>query len=310
MGAYFLTTGNYFPRGPAADGQRTWYLVDSHPIIRGTDLRDARVAAGGTDQPVTTFTLSQDAAARFEHYTQANIGRRSAIVLDQEILSAPVIEDVIRDSGQIRGAHNLAEAEDLAINLRSGALPAAIEVIQELTVESSLGADSIRHGMQAGAAGLASVVVIMLIYYRRAGANATLALLLNGLLLIAALACFGAVLTLPGIAGVVLTIGMAVDSNVLIFERIREELRAGKAVAAALGSGFSKAFATLVDTHVTTVVSCAFLFFFGTPAVKGFAATLVIGLATNLFTSVFVSRVAFDWELSRRSSPAELSIGI
>jgi preprotein translocase subunit SecD len=231
-------------------------------------------------------------------------------VLDDEILSAPVIEDVIRDSGQIRGARSLAEAEDLAINLRSGALPAAIEVVQELTVEASLGADSIRHGMQAGAAGLASVVVIMLIYYRRAGANATLALLLNGVLLIAALACFGAVLTLPGMAGVVLTIGMAVDSNVLIFERIREELRAGKTVTAALAGGFSKAFATLVDTHVTTVVSCAFLFFFGTPAVKGFAATLVIGLTTNLFTSVFVSRVAFDWELSRRKRPAELSIGL
>jgi preprotein translocase subunit SecD len=300
---------------PAADGRRTWYLVDSRPIIRGTDLRDARVAAGAVasdnmTQPVTTFTLSQDAAARFERYTRANIGRLSAIVLDQEILSAPVIDDVIRDSGQIRGARSLAEAEDLAINLRSGALPAAIEVIQELTVEASLGADSIRHGMQAGAAGLASVIVIMLIYYRWAGANATLALLLNGVLLIAALACFGAVLTLPGIAGVVLTIGMAVDSNVLIFERIREELRAGKAVTAALASGFSKAFATLVDTHVTTVVSCAFLFFFGTPAVKGFAATLVIGLVTNLFTSVFVSRVAFDWELSGRKGPAELSIGM
>jgi preprotein translocase subunit SecD len=294
----------------AADGRREWYLVDRQPIIRGTDLRDARVTAGVTDQPVTTFTLSHDAATRFEQYTRANIGHRSAIVLDDEILSAPVIEDVIQDSGQIRGARTLAEAEDLAINLRSGALPAAIEVIQELTVEASLGADSIRDGMQAGAAGLASVIVIMLIYYRRAGANATLALLLNGVLLIAALACFGAVLTLPGIAGVVLTIGMAVDSNVLIFERIREELRTGKSVTAALAGGFSKAFATLVDTHVTTVVSCAFLFFFGTPAVKGFAATLVIGLTTNLFTSVFVSRVAFDWELSRRKGPAELSIGL
>ena len=147
-------------------------------------------------------------------------------------------------------------------------------------------------------------------YYRWAGANATLALMLNGVLLIAALACFGAVLTLPGIAGVVLTIGMAVDSNVLIFERIREELRAGKHAAAALAAGFSKAFATLVDTHVTTVVSCAFLFFFGTPAVKGFAATLVIGLVTNLFTSVFVSRVAFDWEISRRRPMSDLRIGL
>lgn len=298
------------PTRSAADGQRAWYLLDRLPIVHGTDLRDARVAAGAMDQPVTTFILSQDAAKRFEQYTQAHIGRRSAIVIDQEILSVPVIEDVIRDSGQIRGAHSREEAEDLAVNLRSGALPAAIEVGQEKIVEASLGADSIRHGLQAGAAGFAAVVTAMLLYYGWAGANATLALVLNGVLLIAALACFGAVLTLPGIAGIVLTIGMAVDSNVLIFERIREELRAGKPAAAALAAGFSKAFATLVDTHVTTVVSCAFLFFFGTPAVKGFAATLVIGLATNLFTSVFVSRVAFDWELSRRRPGAELSIGL
>ncbi len=231
-------------------------------------------------------------------------------MLDGEILSVPVIESAIRDSGEIRGARNLQEAEDLAVNLRAGALPAAIEVGQEMIVEASLGADSIRHGLQAGAAGLAAVVAVMLLYYRWAGANAMLALILNGVLLVAALACFGAVLTLPGIAGVVLTIGMAVDSNVLIFERIREELRAGKTDAAALAAGFSKAFATLVDTHVTTVVSCAFLFFFGTPAVKGFAATLVIGLITNLFTSVFVSRVAFDWEMSRQRRGAGLSIGL
>jgi preprotein translocase subunit SecD len=297
------------PTPPAAGGQRAWYLVDRQPVIRGTDLRGAS-AAGSMEQPVTTFTLSQDAARRFEQYTQGHIGQRSAIVLDQEILSVPVIESAIRDSGQIRGARTLQEAEDLAVNLRSGALPAAIEVAHERTVEASLGADSIRHGLQAGAAGLAAVVAAMLLYYRWAGVNATLALVLNGVLLIAALACFGAVLTLPGIAGVVLTIGMAVDSNVLIFERIREELRAGKGAAAALAAGFSKAFGTLVDTHVTTVVSCAFLFFFGTPAVKGFAATLVIGLITNLFTSVFVSRVAFDWEISRRKPVAGLSIGL
>jgi preprotein translocase subunit SecD len=298
------------PTRAAADGQRAWYLVDRLPVIRGSDLRDARVSSGNMDQPVTTFTLSQDAARRFERYTQAHIGQRSAIVLDQEILSAPVIEDVIRDTGQIRGARTLEEAQDLAINLRAGALPAAIEVAQEQMVEASLGADSIRHGLGAAAAGLTAVVATMLLYYRWAGVNATLTLVLNGVLLIAALACFGAVLTLPGIAGAVLTIGMAVDSNVLIFERIREELRAGKPAAAALAAGFSKAFATLLDTHVTTVVSCAFLFFFGTPAVQGFAATLVLGLITNLFTSVFVSRVAFDWELARGRPGAGLSIGL
>ncbi|MBZ5622102.1 MAG: protein translocase subunit SecD [Acidobacteriia bacterium] len=298
------------PTAPAGtpDRGRVWYLLTGPPVIRGTDLRDARVASSDMSRPVTTFSLSQEAAARFERYTQANLGKRAAIVLDQQILSVPVIEDVIRDSGQIRGARSLEEAQDLALNLRSGALPAGVEVLQQQTVEPSLGADSIRHGMRAGAVGLAAVVVAMLAYYRWAGANATLALLLNGVLLLAALAWFGAVLTLPGIAGVILTIGMAVDSNVLIFERIREELRAGRTASAAIAAGFSRAFGTLVDTHVTTVVSCAFLFLFGTPAVKGFAITLVIGLVTNLFTSVFVSRVAFDWELGRRASPARLSI--
>lgn len=298
------------PTRVAPDGRREWYLLDRQPVIRGSDLRNARAAEGPMGQPVTTFNLSPAAASRFEQYTRAHIGRRSAIVLDHEILSVPVIEDVIRDSGQIQGARTLQEAQDLAVNLRAGALPAPIEVAQESLVEASLGVDSIRHGVQAAAAGLAAVVAVMLVYYRGAGANATMALILNALLLVAALACFGAVLTLPGIAGVVLTIGMAVDSNVLIFERIREELRAGKLAGAALAAGFSKAFATLVDTHVTTVVSCAFLFFFGTPAVKGFAATLVIGLVTNLFTSVFVSRLAFDWERSRRTPGAPLSIGL
>ena len=291
----------------AAGPNRAWYLLAGPPVIRGADLRDARVSTGEFSHPVTTFSLSQEAGARFEAYTRANLGQRAAIVLDRQILSVPVIEDVIRDSGQIRGAGTLEEAQDLALNLRSGALPAGIEVLQQHTVEPSLGADSIAHGMHAGAAGLAAVVAAMLLYYRWAGANATLALLLNAVLLVAALAWCGAVLTLPGIAGVILTIGMAVDSNVLIFERIREELRAGRPPGSAIAAGFSKAFATLVDTHVTTVVSCAFLFLFGTPAVRGFAITLVIGLVTNLFTSVFVSRVAFDWELSRRS-PGILSI--
>jgi preprotein translocase subunit SecD len=268
------------------------------------------VSVNAAEQPATTFLLSVAAAPRFEDYTRTHQGQRAAIVIDQEIVSVPVIEEVIRDSGQIRGARTFQEAEDLAMNLRSGALPAAIAVVQEHTVEASLGKDSIRHGVQAGLAGLAAVVAAMLLYYRSAGVNATLALLLNGLLLMAVLASFDAVLTLPGMAGVVLTIGMAVDSNVLIFERIREEVRAGKPPGAALAAGFSKAFATLIDTHVTTVVSCAFLFLFGTPAVKGFAITLVIGLATNLFTSVFVSRLLFDWELAKPASEGRLSIGM
>jgi len=299
-----------FATRQALDGERGWYLVDEKPVIRGSDLRDARVSVNAAEQPATTFLLSVAAAPRFEDYTRTHQGQRAAIVIDQEIVSVPVIEEVIRDSGQIRGARTFQEAEDLAMNLRSGALPAAIAVVQEHTVEASLGKDSIRHGVQAGLAGLAAVVAAMLLYYRSAGVNATLALLLNGLLLMAVLASFDAVLTLPGMAGVVLTIGMAVDSNVLIFERIREEVRAGKPPGAALAAGFSKAFATLIDTHVTTVVSCAFLFLFGTPAVKGFAITLVIGLATNLFTSVFVSRLLFDWELAKPESGGRLSIGM
>jgi preprotein translocase subunit SecD len=294
----------------AESGQTAWFLMDRQPVIRGDDLRSARASVGADGQPVTAFTLKQDAARRFEQYTLAHVGRRSAIVLDGEILSVPVIEEAIRDSGQIRGAHSVQEVETLAVNLRAGALPAAIEIAQQRMVDASLGADSIRHGVTAAAVGLAVVIAAMLVYYRQAGANAVFALILNGVLLIAVLACCGAVLTLPGIAGVALTIGMAVDSNVLIFERIREELRAGRTPAAALSAGFSKAFATLVDTHVTTVVSCAFLFFFGTPAVKGFAATLVIGLITNLFTSVFVSRLAFDWEMARKGGGAGLGIGL
>jgi preprotein translocase subunit SecD len=295
---------------PSQNGERMWYVVRSQPVIRGTDLRDARAAVDSTEQPVTNFNLTADAGARLQSYTAANIDKRSAIVVDGEILSVPVIEEVIRDSGQIRGAKTVQEAEDLAVKLRSGALPASIELMQESTVEASLGADSVHRGLEAGAAGLVAVVATMLLYYRWAGANAILALALNGLLLLAALSCFGAVLTMPGIAGVVLTIGMAVDSNVLIFERIREELKTGKSVSAALAGGFSKALATLVDTHVTTVVSCIFLFLFGTPPVKGFAATLVLGLITNLFTSVFVSRVAFDWELAMQGRVARLRLGM
>lgn len=285
-------------------------MLRSQPVIRGTDLRDAHTSVGSTEQPVTVFNLTADAAKRFQKYTADNIGKRSAIVLDDEILSVPVIEDVIRDTGEIRGAKTLQDAEDLAVKLRSGALPASIELMQERTVEASLGADSVHRGLEAGAAGLVAVVATMLLYYRWAGANATLALALSGLLLLAALSCFGAVLTMPGIAGLVLTIGMAVDSNVLIFERIRKELRMGKSASAALAAGFSKAFATLVDTHVTTVVSCIFLFLFGSSPVKGFATTLVLGLITNLFTSVFVSRVAFDWELAMQGRVARLSLGM
>jgi preprotein translocase subunit SecD len=200
------------------------------------------------------------------------------------------------------------DATDTALVLRAGSLPASLQYLQESTVGPSLGSDSIRQGFMAGLAGIVAVVLAMLLYYKRAGVNATLALVLNALILIAALAYFGAVLTLPGIAGIILTIGMAVDSNVLIFERIREELRNGKSAIAAVEQGFNKAFVTIVDTHVTTVVSCLFLFVFGTGAVKGFAVTLVIGLVANVFTAVFVSKFIFDWELSGKRQATTLSI--
>jgi len=192
--------------------------------------------------------------------------------------------------------------------LRSGALPAAINYLSEETVGPSLGADSIRHGVIASIVGLLAVMGFMLIYYRGSGINADLALTLNLLLLVAAMGVVGATLTLPGIAGVILTVGMGVDSNVLIFERIREELRLGKAVGAGVAAGFEQAFRTIIDTHVTTVVSAAILFAFGTGPIRGFAVTLTIGLIANLFTSVFVSRVIFDYVLSRRQKGEALSI--
>jgi len=220
----------------------------------------------------------------------------------------PTINGKIGDTGVIENMGGQQEATDTALVLRAGSLPASLLYLQESTVGPSLGADSIRQGFLAGVVGIIAVVLAMLLYYKKAGINATLALILNAIILIAALAYFGAALTLPGIAGIILTIGMAVDSNVLIFERIREELRNGKAVVAAIEQGFAKAFVTIVDTHVTTVVSCLFLFLFGTGPVKGFAVTLVIGLMANVFTAVFVSKFIFDWELSGKRQVTTLSI--
>jgi preprotein translocase subunit SecD len=295
----------------ARGGQQGWYLVSRIPVVRGTDIRDAHAAQdsqGGMGRWETGFVLTQEAAKRFERYTEANVGNRAAIVVDGQVISAPTIQSRISDTGRITGAANQEEASDLALNLRAGSLPASIVYQEERTVGPSLGADSIREGFQAGTAGLVAVIVWMLFYYRRAGINATLALILNAVILIAALSYFDATLTLPGIAGVILTIGMAVDSNVLIFERIREELRSGKAIPAAVDAGFGKAFLTIIDTHVTTVVSCAFLFIFGTGPVKGFAVTLVIGLVANVFTAVFVSKTIFDFELSGKKQVTALSI--
>jgi len=295
------------PGDPAGEG---WYVVARTPVITGRDLRDARPAQDEFGKWETAFVLSQEAKGRFARFTEANIGNRLAIALDNQIRSAPVIQSRIEDQGRITGAASHQEASDLALVLRAGSLPAGIVYLQEQTVGPSLGADSIRKGLIAGAIGLVFVIGFMLVYYAGAGVNAVAALILNGVILIGCLAYLEAVLTLPGIAGIILLIGMAVDSNVLIFERIREELRAGKATLAAVDAGFSKAFLTIIDTHVATVVSCAFLFMFGTPAIRGFAVTLVIGLVANVFTSVFVSRAMFQFALARQGFNPKLSIGI
>jgi len=287
-----------------------WYLVSRTPVITGQDMRNAKPAVD-PDSPgrwETSFTLGQDGARRFEKFTSSNIGNRLAVLLDNQIRSVATIQSTISDSGRINGLASQEESSDLSLVLNAGALPAGIKYLHQRTIGPSLGADSIREGIYSGVAGLIAVIIVMLLYYKKSGLNAVLALLLNTVLLIAALAYFSAVLTLPGIAGIILTVGMAVDSNVLIFERIREELRSGKSIPAAVEAGFGKAWWTIVDTHVTTIVSCLFLFIFGSGPVKGFAVTLVIGLLANVFTAVFVSKVIFDVELSGKQQVAELSI--
>jgi preprotein translocase subunit SecD len=294
------------PRG-AREGEE-WYLVGKTPVITGREMRNARASQGDMRKWETNFTLSPDGGKRFGRFTEANIGNKLAVSLDNSLVSVAVIESKIEDSGRIEGLSSEDEAVDLSRYLRSGSLPAGVQYLEERSIGPSLGADSIHEGLVAGIAGLLAVIVVMLVYYKRSGVNAVLALVLNTVILMAALSYFHAVLTLPGIAGVILTIGMAVDSNVLIFERIREELRSGKAVIAAVDTGFNKAWWTIVDTHVTTVVSCAFLFLFGEGPVRGFAVTLVIGLIANVFTAVFVSRTIFDYELSGHRRMEALSI--
>jgi preprotein translocase subunit SecD len=293
-----------------SDTGEGWYLVDRAPVVTGRDLRSA-VETRNTNNPgqfQVNFALSPEAARRFGPFTQQNIGQRMAIVLEHRVYSAPVINGRIDDSGLIEGNFSQETAHDLALVLRAGALPASIKYLEERTVGPSLGADSIRHGVQASVLSLIVVMLFMLVYYRLSGGNAVLALILNLIILLAVLALFGAVLTLPGIAGVILTIGMGVDSNVLVFERIREELRNGKSPVSAVEAGFDKAFITIIDTHVTTVVSAFFLFLFGTGPIRGFAITLTIGLIANVFTAIYVSKTIFQYHLAKMDRQAELSI--
>ncbi len=288
----------------------SWFVVDRVPVVTGRDLRSATAVRSTKNIGFydVDFTLSTEAGRRFGPFTEQNIGKQLGIVLERRLQTAPTINGRIDDTGVIEGQFGEQEANDLGLVLRSGALPASIKYLEERTVGPSLGADSIRHGVQASIISLLVVMIFMVVYYRLSGVNAIVALVLNLIILLAALAYFGAVLTLPGIAGVILTIGMGVDSNVLIFERIREELRASKAPVSAVDQGFKRAFLTIIDTHVTTVVSATFLGLFGTGPVRGFAITLVIGLLANLFTSVYVSRVIFDWHLTEMPREAELSI--
>lgn len=293
---------------PAPLGE-IWYLLDRAPVVTGRHLRTA-TPGPSTKTPtryVVNFTLSREGAALFGPFTAANINRRLAIVLEGRVQSAPSINSRIDDSGVIE-EYARDEARDLALVLRAGALPASIRYLEERVIGPSLGADSIRQGFLSSVVSLVAVMIFMVVYYRLSGINAVVALALNLIILMAALAYGGAVLTLPGIAGVILTIGMGVDSNVLVFERIREELRGGKAPASAVDSGFGRAFLTIIDTHVTTIVSCVFLGLFGTGPVRGFAVTLIIGLASNLITAIFVSRTIFLWHLARMPRQAELSI--
>ena len=290
--------------------QQAYYILDRAPIVTGQDLRGASPSPSSNNpgQYEVRFQLSTAAAQRFGPFTESNIGRRMAIVLDHQVYTAPVINGRIEDSGVIEGQFSQESAQDLALVLRAGALPASIKYLEERTVGPSLGADSIREGVRASVASIIVVMIFLVFYYRLSGVNAVVALVLNLLILVAFMAYAGAVLTLPGIAGVILTIGMGVDSNVLVFERIREELRNGKANASAVELGFNRAFLTIIDTHVTTVVSAIFLFLFGTGPVRGFAVTLVIGLIANVFTSIYVSRAIFDWHLARMDRQAALSI--
>lgn len=298
---------------PTQTGQlapEQWYVVERIPVVTGRDLRSTSYHRSTKNIGFydVSFNLTNEGARRFGPFTAANVGKPLGIILEGRLETAPNINSRIDDSGVIEGKFGLEEAKDLALVLRSGALPASIVYLEERTIGPSLGADSIRQGFTASIVSLLVVMVFMVIYYRLSGINAVVALILNLVFLLAILAYAGAVLTLPGIAGVILTVGMGVDSNVLIFERIREELRSGKAPPSAVELGFNRAFLTIIDTHVTTVVSCLFLMIFGEGPVRGFAVTLTIGLVVNIFTAVYVSRTIFNWHLARMPRQAELSI--
>jgi preprotein translocase subunit SecD len=304
----YLVKGSAFAGSPVRV-----FVLERASQVEGTDFRDAQPSTDLNGRPNIKFTLTTEAGDRFFKYTDAHkqggpTPGSMAIVLENKVREVASIQSGIRDSGELTGAFTKQQAEDLSLLLRTGALPASISYLETRTVGPSLGASSIRQGVFAAVAGMGAVMIFMLIYYKGSGINADVALLLNLLILLGFMGYSHATLTLPGIAGVILTIGMGVDSNVLIFERIREELRAGKTAAASVKEGFDHAWITIVDTHVTTIVSAAILFLFGTGPVKGFAVTLTFGLLANLFTAVYISRLIFDWHLEGKDRSAALSI--
>jgi preprotein translocase subunit SecD len=284
------------------------YVLQRIPVVAGSDFRSADPGTSENGLRDVRFTLTNEAGDRFWEYTSANVGHAMAVVLGGRVREVANIKSAIRDSGEIEGSFSQDEVDVLSKMLRTGALPASLNYLEDRTVGASLGADSIKEGVTAAVVGVLLVMAFMLVYYRGSGINADLALFLNLVILLGFMGFSGATLTLPGIAGVILTIGMGVDSNVLIFERIREEVRAGKAPSAAVDQGFAHAWVTIIDTHVTTIVSAAILFLFGTGPVKGFAVTLTFGLAANLFTAVYVSRVIFEAHLNKLKPGEMVSI--
>jgi preprotein translocase subunit SecD len=293
---------------PGAAGSTVYYLVRRVAAVRGTDLRNARPSIDENNQPAVSFTLTPDGSRKFGTVTEQNIGRQLAIIVDGRVQSAPRIDSRITTDGRISGAFTQEEVQNLSLILRSGALPASMDYLQQQVIGPTLGADSIRSGITASIVGLVLIMIFMLIYYRLSGVNAIVALIFNLIILLGLMAYIGAVMTLPGIAGFVLTMGIGVDSNVLIFERIKEELEAQRGVRAAVNAGFSRVFLTLLDTHISALIAALFLIQFGTGPIRGFAYTLIIGLASNLFTSTFVSKTLFELVLSRRQQVATLSI--
>jgi preprotein translocase subunit SecD len=288
----------------------SFYVLERAPVVAGNDFRSADPGTNpNTGQREVDFTLTNEAGDKFYDYTSKNVGKSMAVVLNDKVREVANIQSAIRDRGEITGAFSPDEVAALSKLLRTGALPASLKQLEKRFVGASLGADSIRQGVTAAIVGVLVVMAFMLVYYRGSGVNADIALVFNLVILLGVLGFWeGATLTLPGIAGVILTIGMGVDSNVLIFERIREEVRSGKSPSTSVDQGFAHAWTTIFDTHVTTIVSAAILFIFGSGPVRGFATTLTIGLAANLFTAVFVSRVIFDWHLNRMKTGELVSI--